>query len=87
MESHLATRLREFIGESYLFGDVGRMPGDDDSLMGTGIIDSTGVLELIEFIEEEFGIHVDDSETIPENLDSVAGLVGYISAKRAEGAA
>lgn len=73
--------------ESYLFGDTTRVPADDDSLLATGIIDSTGVLELIEFLEEEFGISVEDSETIPENLDSIAGLSRYISAKRAEGAA
>lgn len=87
MEQNVAAKLRDYIQESYLFGDSSRMPADDDSLMAGGIIDSTGVLELIEFLEAEFGISVDDTETVPENLDSIAGLVRYISAKRAEGAA
>jgi acyl carrier protein len=46
-------------------------------------VDSTGVLEVIYFIESNFGITVDDSETLPENLDSVARIAGYVERKKA----
>lgn len=87
MDKQVTTTLRAFIEESYLFGDSSRMPADDESLLETGIIDSTGVLELIEFLEEEFGFSVEDTETVPENLGSIAGLTRYVSSKRAQGAA
>jgi acyl carrier protein len=84
MNAQVAQRLREFILDSYLFGDGDRMPADSDSLMGAGVLDSTGVLELIEFLEDEFAISVEESETVPANLDSITGLVRYVTAKRAE---
>ncbi|TRY18643.1 acyl carrier protein [Tessaracoccus rhinocerotis] len=87
MDTQVTTTLRAFIEESYLFGDSSRMPADDESLLETGIIDSTGVLELIEFLEEEFGFSVEDTETVPENLGSISGLTRYVSSKRAQGAA
>lgn len=87
MDSQVTQQLRAFIEDSYLFGDSSRMPADDDSLLETGVIDSTGVLELIEFLESEFGFDVEDTETVPENLGSISGLTRYVSSKRAEGAA
>lgn len=74
-------RLKEFVLSAFLFGDESRMPADDESLLESGILDSTGVLELIEFIEEAFGIQVSDSETVPENLGSIAALTRYITEK------
>jgi len=59
------------------------MPAPRDSLIESGVIDSTGVLELIEFLEEEFGIAVDDSETVPENLDTIERVVAFVSRKTA----
>ncbi len=89
METQIAAQLREFISSAYLFGDESRMPADADSLLETGILDSTGVLELIEFLEETFQITVEDTETVPENLGSIGGLVRYVLVKqgRAAGAA
>jgi len=55
---------------------------DDDSFLEKGIIDSTGVLELVAFIEENFGIKVEDEELIPENLDSIDNLVTFINSKK-----
>lgn len=81
MESQVAVDLREFISTAYLFGDESRMPDDNASLLETGILDSTGVLELIEFLEEKYQIAVTDTETVPENLGSVANLTRYIVAK------
>lgn len=78
--------LRAFIASAYLFGDVARMPSDTESLLESGILDSTGVLELIEFLEEKYGISVADTETVPENLGSIANVTRYVVAKFAEDA-
>lgn len=86
MSAQVWEQLREFILSSYLFGDSDRMPSDSDSLLQTGILDSTGVLELIEFLESEFAISVEDHETVPANLDSLSGLVSFVASKRSVGA-
>lgn len=59
---------------------------DEDSLLDRGIIDSTGVLELISALEQEFGIEVGDDEIIPKNLDSIAHIEAFITRKRATAA-
>ena len=56
------------------FGDVAKVPRDDDALVEEGIIDSTGILELIEFLESHFGIEVSEAETIPQNLGASLAL-------------
>lgn len=81
MEPSVGSQVRSFVLTNYLFGDDARMPGDDDSLIEGGVIDSTGVLELIEFLEEAFGISVAESETIPRNLGSVGGIESYVARK------
>ena len=83
MTEEVAEQLREFILTSFLFGDADRMPEDSDSLLQTGVLDSTGVLELIEFLESEFAIEVEDHETVPANLDSISGIVSFVASKRA----
>jgi acyl carrier protein len=83
MEEKVKGELRDFIVASYLFGDSSRLPGDDVSLIAEGVIDSTGILELIEFLESHFGIEVTESETVPENLESVSNLTRFILAKTA----
>lgn len=85
MTAQTEPSIKEFILDSYLFGDDSRMPGDTDSLLETGVLDSTGVLELIEFLEMEFGITVEDNETVPENLGSIAGITRFVAAKRGRG--
>lgn len=85
MCSQVTEQVRQFILTSYLFGDRQRMPSDTESLMASGVLDSTGVLELIEFIEAEFAISVEESETVPANLDSIAGLVDYVMVKQQAG--
>lgn len=70
--------------ENFLFGeDDGLRP--DDSFLERGIIDSTGVLELVGFLERRFGIRVEDHELLPANLDSIRGLVRFIERKRPNG--
>ena len=72
--------IKEFIIENFLFGD-GESLEDDTSFLENGIIDSTGILELITFLEEKFEINVKDDELIPENLDSLNNVVGFLEKK------
>ncbi len=75
-------KLRQYILENFLFSDNPDDLADDDSFMDKGIIDSTGILEVIEFLEDEFGITVEDEEMIPENLDSVNRILGFVQSKQ-----
>lgn len=77
-----AIRVRRFLLENYLFTTDDNALTNDDSLLQKGIVDSTGMMELINFIEVEFGITVADSEMVPENLDSVSAIVAFVSSKR-----
>lgn len=81
METEIGAQLRSFICANYLFGDESRVPGDHDSLVETGIVDSTGVLELIEFLEDRYRIEVCETETIPQNLDSISNLTRFVLGK------
>ncbi len=73
--------IRQFIQNNFLFGTCEQEFDDDDSFMENGIIDSTGVLELVSFVEERFGVEVQDDELIPDNLDSVNKLTEYVTRK------
>ena len=73
-------KIRQFIVENFLFGDDNGLK-DDTSFLDEGIIDSTGILELVSFVEEEFSISVEDEELIPENLDSIMNVVAYLERK------
>lgn len=74
-------RIRDFIIDNFFFGTESITYTEEDSLMKKGIVDSTGILELVNFIEQEYDITVDDDELLPENLDSLNNLAGYISRK------
>ena len=73
--------VRDYVLENYLFTDDESQLNNDDSFLEKGILDSTGILEIINLIEEEFGIKVEDHEMIPENLDSVNNVVTYVTKK------
>ena len=75
-------KLRDFILENYLFTDDQSALANDDSFMDKGIIDSTGILEVILFLEDDFGINIVDEEMIPENLDSVNNIVSFVAKKK-----
>lgn len=75
--------LRQYVLQTFLFSDDESLLKDDDSFLNKGIIDSTGVLELIMFLEEKYGLKVQDEELIPENLDSISKLVAFIERKQA----
>lgn len=73
-------KIRAYIAENFLFGEADQL-GVADSFLDKGIIDSTGILEIVMFLEEQFGIKVADSEMLPENLDSIANIVSFITKK------
>ncbi|HEY5997786.1 MAG TPA: acyl carrier protein [bacterium] len=75
--------LRTFILENFLFGQENPDFTDGASLLENGLIDSTGVLELVAFVEEKYGISVADEELLPENFDSVDNLANYVGRKSA----
>jgi acyl carrier protein len=77
-------RVETFILDNLLLGDDERMPSAEDSLIRSGVIDSTGILELIEFLEQEFDIQVEDTETVPENLDGIERIAEFVHRKTAE---
>ena len=74
--------IRHYILENFLFTDDASALIDGDSFLAGGIIDSTGVLEIMYYIEESFGISVRDDEMLPENFDSVDNLVAYVKRKQ-----
>lgn len=82
METQIRAELAKFIAKNYLFGDTTSVPQDNDSLVEQGIIDSTGILELIEFLKSHFKVEVSESETVPENLGSISNLTEFIMSKR-----
>jgi acyl carrier protein len=73
--------LRNFIVENFLFGQDEGQLSNDDSFIENGIIDSTGVLELVGFLETRYGIRVDDDELVPANLDTLNRLSAFVRRK------
>ncbi len=82
MSDSLRDRIQKFILENYLFTSDTDALGLDDSLLGRGIVDSTGMLEIIMFIEEQLGVTVKDEEMVPENLDSVNRIAAFLERKK-----
>ena len=74
-------QIRQYIADNFLFSDDGYQLSDDVSFLEEGIVDSTGVLELVMFVEETFNVTVEDEEIVPENFDSVSWLAMYIRRK------
>jgi acyl carrier protein len=81
--SDIKQKIRTYIVENYLFGDDEGLE-DNTSFLDEGIVDSTGILELIGYITDEFDIHVEDDELVPENLDSLDNVSAYIARKAGE---
>ncbi len=81
MISSNANVIRSFIVENFLFGDASRPLSDSESLIENGIVDSTGILELVAFLEERFAILVADAEMVPANLDTIESLCAYVDRK------
>jgi len=82
MAQALRESIRGFILENFLFTDDISAVAFDDSLLERGIVDSTGMLEIVMFIEEQLGVKVRDEDMIPENLDSVNNIAKFVECKR-----
>ncbi len=78
-------QIRAFVAENFLFSDDASVVDPKASLIGTGVIDSTGILELVTFVEDSFGVEVLDEDLVPDNLDSIERLAAYVQRKLAEG--
>lgn len=78
--SDIGQQVRAYIGSNFIVSDLGAL-ADDDSLLGRGILDSTGFIELVSYLEETFRIQIADDEMIPENLDSLRSITAYVARK------
>jgi acyl carrier protein len=78
---NIEQELRQFVIDNFLFGQGNGHLQNDDSFLDKGIIDSTGVLELVVFLEEKYHIKIQDRELIPDNLDSINNLIRFVETK------
>lgn len=86
IDSAIARNIRSFIVESFLLGqDTGF--GDGESLLESGIIDSTGIMHVVAHLEETYGIAIEDDDLVADNLDSVERIAGFVGRKQAMKAA
>ncbi len=79
-QQEIQKTVKDFIQKNFIF-DTATVLGDDESLLGTGVIDSTGVLELIGFLEEKFQLTFDDNELVAENFDTVLKITAFLQKK------
>jgi len=86
MTSNIKQQVRQFILDNFMMAAAAEIP-DEASFMDRHIIDSTGFLELISFVEQTFDIQITDEEMVPENLDSLNNIERYVQEKRATPAA
>ena len=77
----IAQKVREFIQENFYAANNPDLT-DDASLLDLGIVDSTGILEIVAFLEDEFDIVIEDDEMLPENLDSIDNIVAFVGRKK-----
>ena len=75
-------KVRGYILDNFLFTDDESALSNSDSFLEKGLVDSTGILEIIAFIEDDFNLTVEDEEMVPENLDSVDSLLVFIEKKQ-----
>ncbi len=81
MDTDIRQRLRQFLSENLIKEQTGKTVEDSDSFFEKNVIDSTGVLELVLFLEQTFGFVVEDEEIVPENLDSINRLAAFVQSK------
>lgn len=74
-------KIRNFILDNFIFSDEENALANNESFLDKGVLDSTGILEVIFFLEEEFNIKVNDDELVPENLDSVDNITAFVNRK------
>ena len=78
--------VRQFVADNFLFREGAESLDENESLIAGGVIDSTGILELVSFLEQEFNLEIADEELVPENLDSLARIKAFVSRKIGLGA-
>jgi acyl carrier protein len=81
MDQDIRARVRAFIEENFLFRQDAAALSDADSLLESGVMDSTGVLELVAFLESAFPIVMADADIVPENLDSIGAIARFLERK------
>lgn len=74
--------VRQYIADNFMMGESGAEIGDEQSFLDHHIIDSTGFIEMVTFLESHYGIQIKDEEMIPENLDSLANIARFIAFKQ-----
>ena len=79
-QEEVRTKVNQFIRKNFLFDDKATLT-NDQSLLGSGVVDSTGILELISFLEETYRVKFDDSELVADNFDTIDRISGFITAK------
>jgi acyl carrier protein len=79
--SDTKAQVRKFIADNFIMGTSGTQFAEGDSFLQKRIIDSTGFLELVSYLEETFGIKVEDEEMTPDNLDSLNAIDAYVTRK------
>ena len=77
---HVKAMVSDFVQQNFYVPE-GDVIGEEDSLLDRGIIDSTGILEVILFLEESYGITVEDGEIVPENLDTIGTIAAFVRRK------
>jgi acyl carrier protein len=82
MSHQIETEVRQFVADNFMFREDRAEITAAESLLEAGLIDSTGILELVAFLETHFGIEVADADIVPANLDSIAAITGYVQRKR-----
>ena len=80
--TEIESRIRRFIDENFIFSEDDANLDGAASLLDAGLVDSTGILELVTFLESDFAIQVADAEIIPDNLDSIDAIVAYVASKQ-----
>ena len=79
--TEIENKIRQFIADNFLFREDRTSLDENESLLDAGLIDSTGVLELVGFLETEFAIRMEDNEIVPANLDSIRAIIAFVTGK------
>ena len=82
MSADFEKDIEGFVVSNFLFGNQSQAPARDQSFLDSGVIDSTGVLELVSFVEQNYGVTINDDELVPANFDSVKNLAAFVSRKK-----
>jgi len=77
----ITQEVRSFVVENFLFGEGDGHFSNDDSFLEKGLVDSVGILTLVEFVREQYALTIDDEEIVPENWDSVGRIAAFVQAK------